>query len=474
MRILALGCSVPSGEVDHFDWASAHSFFDYDAIIVNPAEAVSKFIDEIVNAGASHSTFDESPITAGPTTAMAVGLADLLRRRRDETERLLARGGLVIVFTQPDVPHPDVPGFTGAHRYYWLPAPAGADYGPNYVKPASGRQVVPTDYEHPFATYLEAQHTSVIYKAIFTEGAAGFGQDAKVIGRSNGGAAIAMQIEVGGGHVVFLPAPQPHADFSQISAAATALVASIRNLLLQDAEETPPGWLRDYELPGIAEAHKRMTSAEDRLEELEAEFEEARNAYRAIDRYRRVLWQDGKYGFDLPVRDAFTALGFRNLAAIDEPATFGYGDETVFVETQSSSDRIDMSPHYRLRQRLEKQIAAKGTRARGIIVINGQRRYEPKDRAVQYEDALRVAAESMNYCVVTAVQLFEALREKLENKGSPDAFVAEMLSTNGVLGAPDIEPEPEPETTESTPLGETTGEPEAPETEKATTTDAVD
>src|SRR5690606_16726411 len=102
-------------------------FHDYDAVVVEPAQAVSRMIEGVIK-GEQYKTYDDIPVADGPTTSETVGLADLLRRRRDETERLLGRGGLVVVFAHPDVPHPRVSGFTGAHRYYWLPAPEGKDY----------------------------------------------------------------------------------------------------------------------------------------------------------------------------------------------------------------------------------------------------------------------------------------------------------------------------------------------------------
>lgn len=141
MRILSLGCPLPDPLVDNYDWASALSFYDYDALIIDPAEAVSKLIEGITKQGQSFATYNSEPVLDGPTTAEAVGLADLLRRRRGEIEKFLAAGGLIVVMAYPDVPHPSVSGFTGAHRYYWLPAPSGLDYSPKTLQPASGRHV---------------------------------------------------------------------------------------------------------------------------------------------------------------------------------------------------------------------------------------------------------------------------------------------------------------------------------------------
>ena len=46
MRILSLGQALPDSSIDNYSWASALSFFDYDALIVDPAVAVSEMIED--------------------------------------------------------------------------------------------------------------------------------------------------------------------------------------------------------------------------------------------------------------------------------------------------------------------------------------------------------------------------------------------------------------------------------------------
>lgn len=429
MRILSLGCPLPDSLIDNYDWASALSFYDYDALIIDPAEAVSKLVEGIVQFGQSFATYNGEPVLDGPSTADAVGLADLLRRRRAETERFLANGGLIVVMAYPDVPHPRVGGFTGAHRYYWLPAPAGTDYGPAYLQAAGGRHVTPTDYENAFADYLETMRDRVVYRAAFPDGA--FGEHGKVIGRSPGGAAIAMEVRTGGGRVVFLPAYPTNLTHSERGDIARSLVAAIRNAILTDAEEDPPYWLSDYSLPGLEEADRRLEAAEDRADEAEAELVEARNAFRKIDHYRRLLWQEGKYGLDLPMRDALAELGFANLSQPDEPATMMFMGETVFIEVEGSIGSVGMNPHYRLRQRMEAKIA-EGRRALGLIIVNGERAQPPTARPAPIEDSLRIAAESMRYCVVEAADVYEALKAKLEGGTDSAAFCRALIETEGI------------------------------------------
>jgi hypothetical protein len=443
MRVLAIGQGMPDPSVDNYNWASALSFFDYDAVLVDPAEGVSKFIENVALGQGDYQTYDDLPVVEGFTTARAAGVVDILRRRREETERFLARGGLVVCFAYPDVAHPDVVGFTGCHRYHWLPAPEGCDYGPAYVKSASGRAVKVIDWEHPFANVLDSME-GVLYRASFAEGAAGF-PGAKVIARSPGGAAIAVDVPVGGGRVIFVPAISPNILQSQRGEIAGRLVAAIRNTLLTDAEGEAPDWIGDHPLPGLEDARSRVEEVEAKLDELESELDEARNAYLALDRYRRILWQEGKYGFELPVRDVLALLGATPYSQTDEPATFSMAMEPVMVEAESSTGEVGMEPHYRLRERLESRISHDKRRSLGLIVVNGYSDLPPDERPQQYSESLRIAAESMRYCIVTATDLFAAVKDKLEGKGGADAFFKRIVATEGVYSLT-----PEPAATEST------------------------
>jgi len=174
-------------------------------------------------------------------------------------------------------------------------------------------------------------------------------------------------------------------------------------------------------------------------DELEADLDEARNAYRALDRYRRILWQEGKYGFELPVRDALALLGATPYSQPDEPAVFSMALEAVMVEAESSSGEVGMEPHYRLRERLEARIAHEKRRSFGLIVVNGYREQPPDGRPQEYAESLRVAAESMRYCVVTAIDLFDAVKDKLEGRGDAGAFLKRIVATEGVFTATEAE-----------------------------------
>jgi hypothetical protein len=238
--------------------------------------------------------------------------------------------------------------------------------------------------------------------------------------------------------VIFIPALPTRITPNERTAVATNLVSAIRNTLLTTAEGNAPEWVDEERLPGLDEARRRMQDAEAKIEELEADLDAARGEYLSIERYRRILWQEGKYGFELPVRDALLQLGFRQFSTVDQPAHFALGSDPVYIEAESNAGAVGMDPHYRLRQRLEAKIADDGRAPpHGIIIVNGYRETPPSEREQQYTNALRVAAESMRYCIVQASDVFNALREKLEGKSDGKAFCEAMMKTEGVLTMPE-------------------------------------
>jgi hypothetical protein len=438
MRILSLGFPLPGAPIDNATFVSAPSFFDYDALIVDP-RALSQLIEEVVDATAEHRTSSGERVLNAPTAPDAVGLAELLRDRQDETARLLARGGLVVCFAHPDVGHHRVAGFSGCDRYFWLPAPPGLQYREPFLRRGSGTEIVPTEHDHPFGPYAARLRGKLQYHAYFADDAPGFAGRARVFARSAGGAAVGVELTLGNGRAVFLPPSARAPTSEQRYEISTLLQEGVRHTLRLAASAGPPAWLHEYELPGLAERAAARGEAERQVEVAREALAASEESLGELDRFRRLLWQEGKYGLEGPVRDALALLGFRIIAAdLDTPARVELKGAkgtraSALLEVEASVDAAGMDGHYRLRRRLEETIA-RGDPKRGLLVINGHRTLPPSERPAQYEDALRIAAESMRYCVATTEQLFHAVRAQLAgDEATVRAFRERLLTTEGVL-----------------------------------------
>ena len=436
MRILSLGFPMPGPPVDNHSFASAPTFFDYDAVVVSPV-ALSLLIEEVVDASAEHTTRAGERVVNGPTTPDGVGLADLLRDRQEETARLLSRGGTVVCFAYPNVVHGRVTGFAGCDRYFWLPAPAGVHYGEPFLRRGTGSEMIVTEHDHPFGPFVAQFRGKLAYHAYFADDR--FAGAARVIARSAGGAAVAIELPLGEGRAVFLPSPARPPNSDQRYAYSNALQDAIRHSLRLAASSGPPSWLAAYELPGLRERLAARDDAQRQAGAARETLAAAADSLLELDCYRRLLWQEGKHGLEEPVRDALTLLDFRVLPQdIDSPARIQLsadkrGDRVALLEVEGSHDAVGMDGHYRLRRRLEEAIV-EGKPKRGLLLINGHRSQPPSERETQHTDSLRVAAESMRYCVATTGQLFQAVRAHMEgDEATVHSFRERLLTTEGVL-----------------------------------------
>ncbi len=410
MRLLVVGMPLPNQRIDNYSFFSAPSFFDYDAMLIDPA-ALVRAVDEIVAGGASHTTAADEPVVNAPINGIGVGLADFLRRRRQETERLLARGGTVAVFARPNQPLRYVTGYPAADQYSWLPSPAGLAYAEPYLAPAFGTEVVLTDSASAMAPFVSGFERWFHYRAYFSEQVPDFSTSARVFARSVGGAAVGVRFKIGGGQVYFLPAmfstPEGDPRFNLASTLLSCLAHSVHTA----ADEEPPAWVSGVELPGTAPMEEAVERAAQELDEATARMNEASTKLDQVARFRRLLWQEGSYGLDPVVRDAFQVLGFSVNVDVDQPAVLQADGRTAFLEVEGSRETVVEWPYFRLQKRLERDLIETREPKKGVLVVNGLRLTPPAERGPAYTDALRVAAENYRYALLSSEALLDLVRD---------------------------------------------------------------
>jgi hypothetical protein len=436
MRILALGVPMPGPAVDNHSFASAPSFFDYDAIVVDP-QALSQLIEEVASGGSGHTSRSGKRVVnveSGPET---IRIADQLRDRRDETAQLLAHGGIVVCLAHPNVTHQAVFGMPDCDCYCWLPSGDGLRYGEPLLRRGDGARIEVAPVTHPFEPFLTRFAGRLAYRTYFGE--AELPPSATVLARSAGGAAVAVEMCADKGHVVFLPPLAHSPDIDERYELSSALQHAIRQTLRLASRDAPPKWLLDYDLPGLTRPEPVTAEAPTELIEAPSAALLPLDHAQQLDQFRRLLWQEGCYGLEEAVRSSLALLGFTvTPAELDLPATVSITDDRLnqraaMLEVDGSEEAVGLDGHYRLRQRIEDAIA-RGKPAQGLLMINGFRRTSPAERSLQYDDALRIAAERFRYCVSTTERLFHAVRATLEGDDATVAAYRERLfSTEGVL-----------------------------------------
>ena len=445
MRILSIGCPLPNVAVDNYNPLTAPSYNDYDALVIDPL-SITRAARDLAEEGTEFQAFDDRPILNAPTSATAVSAADQLRRRADETRRLLESGGLVIVLARPDAIQGGILGFEGLDRYHWLPAPGGIAWGPPYLKPAEGKTVRIAYEDHPFAAVLREFRKDVGYRAIFDDRQAEVRRAGRVVAVGGSGVPIAMDFSVLGGRVVFLPvlAESPYANRGEL---AQAIVDACVRLSGAEFAAEAPFWSRAQALPGLEQLEAELEEAEAAASESKAHVDAVRERHDTLARHRRLLWEDGQV-FQSAVVEALRLLGFAVEHTAGEPITLEHEGTKAFVEVESARDQVVEWPYIRLQRRLEERLLQQSEQLKGIIIANGYREKDPEDREDELSNPLKIAAENYGYSLLTTRTLFELIKRTLA--GADDATLLSIrrritngaghLTTQALLGETSEEP----------------------------------
>ncbi|HTE86738.1 MAG TPA: hypothetical protein VK821_18640 [Dehalococcoidia bacterium] len=414
MRLLVVGMPLPNQRIDNYSFFSAPSFFDYDAVLIDPA-AMVQATKEVLSGAVAHATAADEPVVNAPTEGLNVGLGDLLRRRRDETERLLARGGTVAVFARPNQTFRFVAGFPAADQYCWLPVPPEMAFAEPYLVPSFGTQVVVTDSASPLAPFVNGFQSWFHYRAYFAEHLASFAGKGHIFARSVGGAAVGVRFGYGRGQLFFLPAMYSTPEGEPRFSLAQTLLGCLTQAVHAASEEQAPEWIGSVRLPGIEPLELAVDQARTRLDEATERYDEAETKLDQVARFRRLIWQEGRYGLEPIVREAFRTLGFKVNLDVDVPAVLDADGRTAFLEAEGSDEPVVEWPYFRLQKRLEKDLIETREVKKGVIVVNGLRRSPLADRAGSYSDALRIACENYRYALLSSENLLSLVREAERN-----------------------------------------------------------
>jgi hypothetical protein len=429
-RILSLGFPLPGLRVDNYSFLSAPSFFDYDAVVVDPA-ALGQLIEAIVAGSEEARAFNGDPVRNEAAAPGQASLGELLRRRRDEVALLLGNGGAVICFAWPAATHEGIHGTPSLDDYYWLPDPTSKACRAPALQPADGTEAYVIDYQHPLASFVVGQAANIAYRARFEPAIIG---GVRVFANSRGGAAVAVELPVESGRVIMLPALASVPSGDARYAMSDALQGGIRRLLGVTGEGREPPWAQAFGVPGLDARAQELSAARAASAEAEQALAAAQARYDELARFRRLLWQEGSLGLDEVVLEALRTIGFdvydRDPAAVE----LRLDGEQLLLEIESSDRAVDLAPHYRLRHRIERVIEQRGTAPRGLLIVNGERSTRPQDRAHEVSDGLRAASETMRYCIAPAHTLFAAVVAHLSGDAERVAsYRGRLFSHDGVL-----------------------------------------
>lgn len=438
MRVLSLSHRLPHRLLDNHTIINAPNIADYEAIVIDLA-ATFDVVRAAARAEGQFQTHADVPVHDGDSVDGTAGLASLLQRRREEIVRALERGAVVCAFLAPQSRFHGVTGLTGFDRFFFLPAPDGMAWDEATIRGSEGTTAAVVEHGHPLVGVFDTYDRDVLYRAVFNQRAPGFSRHARTFIRAAGGDPVGVEFPVLNGRIVFLPAVKPGSADKVASPMAGAIVEALSALLGRGDAEAPR-WISEFSPPGLSERNAAEREARQALEAARFAVEEAESAAASLRSLRDVLWATGDAMLLPGVVRCAEVLGFTSDESATGEATLADGPTTLQLVAAASNEAVDMAPHYRLRQRLDQIIEARAIAPRGLLVVNGQRDTHPNERKREYVDAVRVAAESVGYALVTSAQLYRAAVAALA--GAADETKAEMrrrlATTNGVVTFDDL------------------------------------
>ena len=416
MRIISIGCPIPSPNVDNHSIANAPSIFDYDACIIDP-QSVSEQIEGIAASTLDVKSSDGRAITVGESGAFHFGLAELLQQRQMEFQQLLDRGGVLIVFAYPNVRHPHVAAFPGLTRYSLIPRPEQDPFRWPALRPADGKDIRPTAPHHAASGYLDDLGSRLRYRALFDFEPS---DDASVIGRSIGGAAVAADFRVGAGRIVALP-PADNLSASQRKTFSATLLEMIERLVQEPEELAAPVWVRRYDTPEATAARDELGAAQDELKQAQRRVTEAESLLADTTRFQNMLWQSENLLFRDVIEDAFRMLGY-SVSTTDAGLELRDGSDVSVVELSSANEAISDRVYLTLQSRIEEQYLRRRSRPKGIIVGSGFRQTDPRIRREPFPKTLVNACETFGYAIIPVEALFELVTFADEASDEPEVL----------------------------------------------------
>lgn len=432
MRILSIGYPLPNVAVDNYNPLTAPSYNDYDVLYIDPA-SIDKTVREVLNGEKEYNAQDGRPVVNAPTTGATVSLADQLKRRIDETRRLLEDGGLVVVVGRPDALQPGVLGFEGCDRYHWLPAPGGLSWGPPFIRPAEGKTVRIVSEEHPFSAVFREFRKEVGYRATFDDRQAEIRKLGRIVASGGAGVPISVEFQVLGGRIMFVPAMSESAGAGRTKS-AQAVVDACRQLSGATVEEPAPYWAKSVAVPGLEQVEAELEEAESAEKEAASHAAAVRERHDGLTRYRRLLWEDGQR-FSHSTTEALRMLGFTVVSEPLEPLVVESEGVRAFVELESDRDQVTEWPYIRLQRRLEEHLLKNKESLKGIIVANGFREKDPEQRTDELSEPLKIACENYRYALLNSRTLFELIRRVLG--GAEDSMLLgvrrRLMAASGAL-----------------------------------------
>ena len=233
---------------------------------------------------------------------------------------------------------------------------------------------------------------------------------ARPIAKNKVGEVVALELSFGEGKFIFLPPPLRSVDEDKISG---ILIDCIRKSLHWTKPLIKPDWINKYELPGESEVEKEFEELQGKSTILEKKKQSIEARRERLEMLKGMLYEQGKYGLEPPVREAFRILGFKVLEPEEYEEDYDlYIKEpnlTIIGEIEGSNKQMDVQKYRQLLDYVSGKVE-EGENIKGILIGNGFINVEPDKRNEQFTEKAILGCRKQKFCRITTYELFKAIR----------------------------------------------------------------
>lgn len=230
-------------------------------------------------------------------------------------------------------------------------------------------------------------------------------------------------VQIQGGESIFVPLVE---DVAQS-------VDLIIDEFLEE-EEPRPVWLDSVLMPGEESVIADISEIEDESRELGMKKNEKLGQLGQLNEYKKILYTKGK-SLEGLVDYCFQILGVELLSppvANEEDRYFEEGESKIPIEIRGkNNEALNGKDLNQLISRIPDKTSGELTTL-GIFIINHYKDLPPAERPKPFEDNLIKKALACDICLMTALDVFNLVVEKMEGLNT-DNLASVLFNTKGVF-----------------------------------------
>ncbi len=423
MKILTINHYINDKRVtNRTNFADAETFFDFDVIIIEPPELSSLIENEVskTSEGPKIEEYDYNSIK------------NLWNKRKYEINTFLENNGILIVLLAQSqcvysLYHTGQ-GFAQKcenhwlDNYGWLPVHFSVNNG-------EGNGYKITNDSHPFTEYIK--RGNVRWQAYLD-----YFDDLNVFAEIVKNKIIGATVNLKNGKIIFLPTLQEKND--------ELLLGCVENSFETYSETPSPDWISEFILPREKEVGQEIEKIQKESDKIKEQEEIVKGKLKEITKFKKLLYETGKYQLEPVVRDVFRLLGFTvyddykpeptSNIEIDAMIECKYGK--AILEIKGTEKSIVLDHFTQLTNKTVDDLKITNEHKKGILIGNGSRTSKhPKDRRgdIIFGQHVKESAERQSVTLINTVDLYELVCSILSNDEVNKAKLQQkILESNGV------------------------------------------